>query len=77
MNCFKVFVNCVIACEQRVNYVPGVGRVRCWNHTINAVKLWLRRYEANSAEIPVYVSNLRELFHQPSEEVYRNISASL
>ena len=52
--------------------LPGVVRVRCWNHTINAVKLWLRRHGAVSAEIPIYVSNLRDLFHQPSEEAYRN-----
>ena len=52
--------------------LPGVVRVRCWNHTIIAVKLWLRRHGAVSAEIPIYVSNLRDLFHQPSEEAYRN-----
>ena len=34
------------------------------------VKLWLQRHGANSSEIPVYVSYLRELFHQPSEEAY-------
>ena len=50
--------------------LSGVARVRCWNHTINAVKLWLQRHGANSSEIPVYVSYLRELFHQPSEEAY-------
>ena len=50
--------------------LPGVARVRCWNHTINAVKLWLRRHGAVSDEIPVYVSNLRDLFHQPSVEEY-------
>ena len=52
--------------------LPGVVRVRCWNHTIIAVKLWLRRHGAVSAEIPIYVSNLRDLFHQPSEEAFRN-----
>lgn len=52
--------------------LTGVHRVRCWNHTINAVKLWLRRHGAVSDEIPVYVSNLRDLFHQPSEEAYEN-----
>ena len=31
--------------------LSGVARVRCWNHTINAVKLWLQRHGANSSEI--------------------------
>ena len=50
--------------------LSGVARVRCWNHTIYPVKLWLQRHGAISSEIPVYVSYLRELFHQPSEEAY-------
>ena len=52
--------------------LPGIHRVRCWNHIINAMKLWLRRHGSVSDEIPVYVSNLRDLFHQPSEEAYKN-----
>lgn len=52
--------------------LPGVTSVRCWNHTISAVKLWLRRHGAVSDEIPVYISHLRDLFHQPSEEAYGN-----
>ena len=52
--------------------LPRVICVRCWNHTINAVKLWLQRHGAVSARIPVYVSNLRGLFYQLPEEAYRN-----
>ena len=32
--------------------------------------MWLRKHGATSAEIPVYVSHIRELFHQPSIESY-------
>lgn len=49
--------------------LPGVAHIRCWNHTISAVKLWLRSHGVISDEIPVYVFYLRDLFHQPSEEV--------
>lgn len=59
-------------CKAIDENLPGVARVRCWNHTINAVKVWLRRHGATSNEIPVYISNLRDLFHQPSEETYTN-----
>ena len=48
----------------------GVIRIKCWNHIINSVKLWLRRHGAKSTEIPVYVSNLREIFHQQTYQDY-------
>ena len=48
----------------------GVTHVKCWNHILNSAKLWLRRHGAKSAEIPVYISNLRELFHQQSYQDY-------
>lgn len=50
--------------------LTGVVRLSCWNHIINSVKLWLRRHWAKSDEIPVYVSNLRELFHEPTYKAY-------
>ena len=42
----------------------NVQRFYCWNHVTNATKLWLRRHGATSSEVPVYVSHLREQFHQ-------------
>ena len=53
------------------NCLPGVSRIQCWNHLFNSVKLWLRRHGANSNEIPIYISHLRELFHQETEFAYR------
>ena len=50
--------------------LPNVTRLRCWNHTINAAKAWLRKHGASAIEIPVYISHLRDLLHQPSEEAY-------
>ena len=38
--------------------------LRCWNHTFRAVKLWLRKHKACAAEIPAYISYVRELFNQ-------------
>ena len=48
----------------------GVTHVKCWNHILNSAKLWLRLHGAKSAEIPVYISNLRELFHHQSYQDY-------
>ena len=48
----------------------NVRRFYCWNHVINATKLWLRRHGATSSEVPVYVSHLRELFHHESRQGY-------
>ena len=57
-------------CNTIDNILTGVIHFKCWNHIINSVKLWLRRHGAKSAEIPVYVSNLRELFHQQTYQDY-------
>ena len=58
-------------CHAIDNCLPGVSQVQCWNHLLNSVKLWLRRHGANSDEIPIYASHLRELFHQESELAYQ------
>ena len=57
--------------------LPGVHRIQCWNHLINSIKIWLRRHGAASAEIPVYVSHLRQLLHQETEDCYHNMLAEL
>ena len=48
----------------------NVRRFLCWNHVINAVKFWLRKHGATASEVPVYVSDMRDLFHQESEIKY-------
>ena len=57
-------------CKAINQHLPRLTRLRCWNHTINAAKAWLRKHGASGSEIPIYVSHLRELFCQPSEEAY-------
>ena len=42
----------------------------CWNHLINAAKVWLKNHGASHAEVPVYVSHIHELLNQPSSEAY-------
>ena len=51
-------------------YLPKVRRLLCWNHIINGAKLWLRQHGATSREVPVYVSDIRDLLHQPSASEY-------
>ena len=43
-----------------------------WNHTFRSIKTWLRAHGAPSADIGIYVSDVRMLFHLPTEENYRN-----
>ena len=57
-------------CQAIDEHLTNVQRLLCWNHVINAAKRWLHSHGAQAAEIPFYVSSLRELFHQPSEEEY-------
>jgi len=57
-------------CNSIHKTLTGVVRVSCWNHIISSVKLWPRRHGAKSDEIPFYVSNLRKLFHEPTNEAF-------
>ena len=50
--------------------LPKVVWLRCWNHTINAAKVWLKKHGATSQEVPIYVSHLRELLNQCSTSGY-------
>lgn len=52
--------------------LPGARRIRCLNHTFNAVKTWLKQHGATFTEIPVYISHLQNLFHQPTIEDYNS-----
>lgn len=51
-------------------YLPNLQHVNCWNHTINAIKVWLRNHGATAAEIPAYISYVRELLNQPDSTSY-------
>ena len=51
-------------------YLPQVRRFQCWNHIINSSKNWLKNHGASSAEVPIYVGNIRDLLCQKSEVDY-------
>ena len=55
-------------CQAIDKCLPGVYRLQCWNHLINSVKMWLHSHGAKPVEIPIYISHLRQLFHQETEE---------
>ena len=52
--------------------LPGARRIQCWNHTFSAAKTWLKQHGAKFTEIPVYISHLQDLFHQPTIEDYNS-----
>ena len=58
-------------------HLHKVCRLYCWNHIINTSKNWLRGHGATSSEIPVYVRNIRNLLHQPSEDEYLKLLTEL
>lgn len=57
-------------CQAIDKCLPGVYWLQCWNHLINSVKMWLCSHGAKPVEIPIYISHLRQLFHQETEDVY-------
>ena len=57
--------------------LPAVCRLRCWNHLLRDVKRWLRGHGATSDDVSVYISNLRELFHQPTMAEYDKLLESM
>ena len=50
--------------------LPLSPRLRCWNHLLQDVKRWLRSHGATSKDLSVYITNLWELFHQPTMAEY-------
>ena len=50
------------------DHLTNVRRLLCWNHRINAAKVWLRKHGATASEVPVYLSHLRELLHQKTKK---------
>lgn len=57
-------------CTAIDKWLPGFVRLRCWNHTFSSARFWLRNHGATSREIPVYMEDLRSLFHSASPEEY-------
>lgn len=52
-------------------HLSNVFLLRCWNHTINSLKAWLKKHGASHSEIPVYVSHVRDLLNEPTYESYK------
>ena len=51
-------------------HLPGAPHLRCWNHVLRDAKRWLRSHGAPAADVSVYLTDMRELFHLPEEEEY-------
>ncbi len=56
------------------DHLTNVRRLLCWNHSINAAKVWLRKHSATASEVPVYLSHL---LHQKTEEEYCEVLEEL
>ena len=59
-----VFVNTV------KSYLPSAPHLRCWNHIMQDTLRWLRGHGAPSQDVSIYLSDVQELFHLPSEKEY-------
>jgi len=51
-------------------FLPQAVHVSCWNHAINAMKVWLKKHGATAAEIPMYTGYFRDLLNQPCRADY-------
>ena len=51
--------------------LPKASQLRCWNHLIRDITRWLHTHGAPSADTSVYITDVRNLFHQPTEVLYR------
>lgn len=58
-------------------FLPAVKRFACWNHKIKAIKRWLHLHGSTSGDTHVYMTNVRELFHQSSYEAYNEKLSNL
>ena len=67
----------IVTDEERAIYtevqtnLSGMVRLRCWNRTLSAARYWLKRHGATAAEVPVYLENMRDLFHSSNETEYK------
>ena len=57
-------------CSSIDKWLPGVIRLRCWNHAFSAIRFWLKKHGATSTEIPVYLEDVRSLFHTATLKEY-------
>ena len=48
----------------------SLTHVQCWNHVFRAAIRWLRSHGAPAQDVAVYLSDVRDLFHLPTEEEY-------
>lgn len=53
--------------------VPNLKMVQCWNHLFRDIRFWLRKHGAPAADITIYVDDVSQLFHSPSEEAYNQL----
>ena len=51
--------------------LPGASSVRCWNHSLRDVTRLLRGHGATTADISVYLADVKNVFHQASEDDYK------
>ena len=57
--------------------LPQVPQLRCWNHIFKDVTRWLRSHGAPSDDVSIYQSDVRALFHLPTEEEYTSTLAEM
>ena len=58
-------------------YLPSAPHLRCWNHIIQDAKRWLSHHGASYDEKSVYINDLKELFHLPTQEAYSEFLQAL
>ena len=52
--------------------LPRASNIRCWNHLLQNVALWIHSHGATGADFSVYLTDVRNIFYQASEDDYRS-----
>ena len=53
-------------------YLVNSPHLRCWNHIFRDLKRWLQTHGAPTLDISIYLSDVKDLFHLPSEKEYND-----
>ena len=49
-------------------YLPAAAHLRCWNHVLSDAKRWFQSHKAPAQDVSVYLTDMRGLFHLPTEK---------
>jgi len=53
------------------SHLQSTTNLRCWKHIFQDAMQWLRTHGVPLADVDIYLSDFKDLFHLPSQEEYQ------